>query len=59
MHGVGPHPVRGANPNFDSYELMRLVTYVIATLAMRMLRLGCRVEERYIRHCSFACAKPV
>ncbi len=47
------------DPNFDAYELMRLVTYVMATLVMRMLRLGFTVEEVYIRHCLYECIKPL
>jgi hypothetical protein len=47
------------DPNFDAYELMRLVTYVMATLVMRMLRLGFMVEELYIRHCLYECIKPL
>jgi hypothetical protein len=47
------------DPDFDAYELMRLVTYVMAVLLMRMLRLGCTVEEVYIRHCLYECIKPL
>ena len=39
-----------ADPNFDAYELMRLVTYAMATLT---------VEELYIRHCLYECIKPL
>jgi hypothetical protein len=47
------------DPNFDAYELMRLVTYVMATLVMRMLRLGFTVEEVYIQHCLYRCVEPL
>jgi hypothetical protein len=47
------------DPNFDASELMRLVTYVLATLTRRMLRLGCTVEEVYICHCLYQCIKPL
>jgi hypothetical protein len=47
------------DPNFDAYELMRLVTYGMATLVMRMLRLGFTVEELYIRHGLYECIKPL
>jgi hypothetical protein len=47
------------DPNFDAYELMRLVSYVMAMLVKRMLRLGFTVEELYIRHCLYECIKPL
>ena len=47
------------NSNFDAYELMRLVTYVMATLVKRTLRLGYTVEEVYIRHCLYQCIEPL
>ncbi len=47
------------DPNFDAYELMRLVTYVMATVARRMHELGFTVEELYIRHCLYECINPL
>jgi hypothetical protein len=47
------------DPNFDAYELMRLLTYVMATLARRMHELGFTVEELYIRHCLYECINPL
>jgi len=47
------------DPKFDAYELMRLVTYVIATLAMRILRLGFTAEESYIRRHLAKCVAPL
>ena len=47
------------DPNFDAYDVMRLVTYVIATLAMRILRLGFTAEESYIRHHLAKCVAPL
>jgi hypothetical protein len=47
------------DPNFDAYELMRFVTYAMAMLVMRMLRLGFTVEELYIRHCLYESIKPL
>ena len=45
--------------NFDAFGLMRLVTYLIVKLLNRMLRLGCTVEEAYVRHSLFECIKPL
>jgi hypothetical protein len=39
------------NPNYQAYELMRLVTLEIATLVQHMLGLGFTVEEVYILRC--------
>ena len=47
------------DPEFDAYELMRLVTYVIVTLALRILRLGHTAEESYIRHQLAKCVVPL
>jgi hypothetical protein len=47
------------DPNFDAHELGRLVTYVMATLVKRLLRLGCTVEEVHIRHCLYRCVEPL
>jgi hypothetical protein len=47
------------DPNFDAYKLMRLVTYVMAALSVRMLKLGYTVEECYIRHCLYGCIEPL
>jgi hypothetical protein len=47
------------DPDFDAYELKRLVTHLMATLLVRMLKLGCTVEECYIRHCLYLCIEPL
>jgi hypothetical protein len=47
------------DPDFDAYELKRLVTYVMCTLLVRMLKLGCTVEECYIRHRLYECIEPL
>jgi hypothetical protein len=47
------------DPAFDAHELMRLVTYVMATLVKRMHRLGCTVEEVYIRRHLAKCIEPL
>ena len=39
------------NPNYQAYELMRLVTLEIATVVQEMRQLGFTVEEVYIIHC--------
>ena len=39
------------NPNYQAFELMRLVTLEIATVVQEMRQLGFTVEEVYIIHC--------
>jgi hypothetical protein len=39
------------DPNYQAYELMRLVTLEIATVVQQMLGLGFTVEEVYILRC--------
>jgi len=39
------------NPNFQAYELMRLVTLAIARVLQEMCHLGFTVEEVYILRC--------
>ena len=39
------------NPNYQAYELMRLVTLGIATVVQEMCQLGFTVEEVYILRC--------
>jgi len=47
------------DPNFNAYELMRLVAYAIATVVMRMFNLGSTVEELYLRHGLYECIEPL
>ncbi len=47
------------DPNFDAHELMRLLSYVMAVLMKRMLRLGNTVEECYIRHRLYQSIEPL
>jgi len=47
------------DPNFDAHELMRLATFTMAALMTRMHRLGCTVEEVYIRRHLAKCIEPL
>ena len=47
------------DPNYDAHELMRLTTFAMATLMTRMHRLGCTVEEVYIRRHLAKCIEPL